>query len=554
MYSSKPAILHLLSLMKWHGISQIVLCPGSRNAPLVQSFSVDEDFTCHSITDERSAGFYALGWALRSARPVAVCCTSGSAVVNLYPAVAEAYYQEVPLIVISADRPEAWIGQMDGQTMPQRGIFAPLIRHSASLPEGNTEEEVWHINRLINESLLTVKAAPSGPVHINIPLGEPLFDFSTTSLPAVRGIRSLTLEEIGEWLAAHLLPTRTMRIMLVLGQTKPQADALLAAIESLPTNVVLIKEHLATGAYTPERWIENADALLSTLSDEEASAFAPDLLITLGGHIVSKRLKQFLRTHKCKAHWDVRSDGSVIDLYQALTHVIRAHDTDAIRTIAKAIAPKSEHISPTPWYEHSARLPEPQAEYSGLSAVGQLLSRMPRASALHLANSSSVRYAQLFRLSEGTTVLCNRGINGIEGSLSAALGYARHARGAHFIVIGDLSFFFDMNALSVEGLSDSLRILLLNNGGGGIFRSVAGLEQPKTQLDPIVGAGQRSAEGWAMTCGFVYKSVHNPAELSEAIEDMCLEERNKPILVEVFTSMEADAQALKNYYQQLKDI
>ena len=113
-----------------------------------------EDFTCYSVTDERSAGFFAIGLSLQGGGPAAVCCTSGSALLNLHPAVAEAFYQQVPLIVISADRPAAWIGQMDGQTLPQPGVFGPLVKMSVNLPEVQTDEDEWFCNRLINEAIL----------------------------------------------------------------------------------------------------------------------------------------------------------------------------------------------------------------------------------------------------------------------------------------------------------------------------------------------------------------------------------------------------------------
>ena len=188
MYSDKKNILQLVALLKAHGVRKIVLCPGSRNAAIVHTLANIEDFTCYSVTDERSAGVFAIGLSLQGGGPAAVCCTSGSALLNLHPAVAEAFYQQVPLIVISADRPAAWIGQMDGQTLPQPEVFRSLVKKSVNLPEIHTEEDEWFCNRLINEALLETNHHGKGPVHINVPVSEPLFNFTTEALPQVRVI------------------------------------------------------------------------------------------------------------------------------------------------------------------------------------------------------------------------------------------------------------------------------------------------------------------------------------------------------------------------------
>ena len=162
MYTDKKSILQLAALLKAHGIRKIVLCPGSRNIPI--------------------------GLALHGGSPAAICCTSGTALLNIHPAVAEAFYQQVPLVVISADRPAAWIGQMDGQTLPQPGVFGNLVKKSVNLPEVNTDEDEWYCNRLINEALLELNHHGKGPVHINVPVSEPFFLLPVNELPNARVI------------------------------------------------------------------------------------------------------------------------------------------------------------------------------------------------------------------------------------------------------------------------------------------------------------------------------------------------------------------------------
>ncbi|MDO4691638.1 MAG: 2-succinyl-5-enolpyruvyl-6-hydroxy-3-cyclohexene-1-carboxylic-acid synthase [Porphyromonadaceae bacterium] len=558
MYPDKPNILQLVALLKVHGIRQAVLCPGSRNAAIVHSLAVDADFVCHQITDERSAGFYAIGLALSTQSPVAVCCTSGSAVVNLFPAVTEAYYQGVPIIFITADRPEAWIGQMDGQTMPQRSIFGSLVRSSVYLPEGKDEEELWYINRLINEALLAAHHGEGGPVHINVPLSEPLFNFTAEQLPEVRTIRRLSLSDLSKTTGAYdrlepikQIDTEARRIMVLVGQLPPAQRQTLETIEALLPNAVLLKEHLSGQIEASGGWIDNFDALLASLEDEEADKYSPDLLITLGGHIVSKRIKQFIRSHKPQAHWHLSPSGEVVDLFGSLTLAIEGTVDHWGDHLFSQVNLWGDSTYRELWRERSIGLPLPHFTYSAMLAVGSLLSLMPSGSALHLANSSAVRHAQLYPLPPGTQVLCNRGINGIEGSLSSALGYACQSERINFIIIGDLSFFYDMNVLWSGKVGTNVRILLLNNSGGGIFRGLRGMPHDEPSFGSIMGAHGRSAKAWAEDCGLVYRAVHSTEELEQALPALCSKEASNPIVVEVFTSMNEDTELLQAYYQQL---
>lgn len=193
MYSNKENVNILTSLLVAHGVRHAVVCPGSRNAAIVHNLNECEDITCYPVTDERSAGFQALGLSMAEGyQPVVACVTSGSALLNLYPAVAEAYYQQIPLIVISADRPAQWINQLDGQTLPQPDALGQMVRKSVSLPEvfeGEQQEEMhWYCNRLVNEALLKSMGRVKGPVHINVPISEPFYSFTKEALPVERKI------------------------------------------------------------------------------------------------------------------------------------------------------------------------------------------------------------------------------------------------------------------------------------------------------------------------------------------------------------------------------
>lgn len=553
MYSDKKNILQLVALLQAHGITQIVVCPGSRNAPIVHTLAVHPEFTCYPVTDERSAGYFAIGLSLNSSRPAAVCCTSGTALLNIHPAVAEACYQQVPLVVLSADRPAAWIGQMDGQTLPQPDAFANLTKKSVNLPEIHTEEDEWYCNRLINEALLETHHHGKGPVHINIPISEPLFQFTTATLPEVRTITRYQGLNLYDRDYNELIDrmNKYQKKMIIVGQMNfiyqfEKKDAKL-----LYKHFAWLTEHFGNQTI-PGIPIKNFDTALYAMPEETIRTMIPDLLITYGGHVVSKRLKKFLRQHPPKEHWHISTDGQVVDLYGALTTVIEMDPFEFLDKIAGLLDTRTPEF-PRTWENYCKTLPEPEFAYSEMAAVGALIKALPESCALHLGNSSAVRYAQFYTLPPKTEVYCNRGTNGIEGSLSTAAGYAAASDKTSFMVIGDLSFFYDMNALWNRNIHPNLRILLLNNGGGEIFQTLPGLDSTATSYPFITATHQTSAKGWAEECGFTYLQATNAAELEENMKSFTQTETSEqPMLLEVFTDKDQDTKLLKEYYHQLK--
>ncbi len=553
MYTDKKNILQLAALLEAYGITKVVLCPGSRNVPIAHTLSNHPAFTCYAMTDERSAGYFALGLALNSGKPVAVCCTSGTALLNLHPAVAEAFYQKVPLIVISADRPAAWIGQMDGQTLPQPDVFRTLVKKSVNLPEIHTDEDEWFCNRLINEALLETNHHGKGPVHINVPVSEPLFGFTTAALPGVRVITRYQGLNIYDRDYNDLIDrmNKYRKRMIVVGQMN-----LIYLFEKRYTKLLYkhfawLTEHIGNQT-VPGIPVKNFDTALYAMPEEQMNRMAPDLLITYGGHIVSKRLKKFLRQHPPKEHWHVSPDGEVTDLYCSLTTVIEMDPFEFLEKIAGLLENHTPEY-PRIWEDYCKAVPEPEFAYSEMAAVGALIKSLPEKSVLHLANSSVVRYAQLYAISPTIEVCCNRGTSGIEGSLSTAVGYAATSDKLNFAAIGDLSFFYDMNALWNVNVGSNLRILLLNNGGGEIFHTLPGLEMSEVSHKFITAVHKTSAKGWAEERGFLYLRAENDGQLAETMQTFtCSETVERPILLEVFTDKDEDIRMLKNYYHQLK--
>ncbi len=546
-FSSHGNVRQLAALMQAHGVTRCVLCPGSRNAPISSTLAAMPGMECRCVTDERSAGFAALGWSLRAHAPVAVCVTSGSALLNVAPAVAEAFYQRVPLLVISADRPARAIGQQEGQTIPQPGALGTLVRCAVDLPEGDEA----HANRLINEALLElthmdgdrghVAHRGGGPAHINIPLSEPLFGVDESPLPTPRVIRRSTFFGDMGWPSEHeLLPIieQLPRRLILFGQMEDWDD--------LPdlcedNDFALIGEHLCNGIGQVQT---RPDLLLGPAPD---ASWSPDLLITCGGSVISKRLRTLFRTHPPKEHWHLSVDGAVIDSFGCLTRVIEGNPTDFLRFLSY-YASEGDADYAARWHQSPPEFPTDT--YSGMAIVGRLMAAMSARRddicTLHLGNSSAVRYAQLFPLEIPVHVECNRGVNGIEGSVSTALGHAMDdGSRVNVLVIGDLSFFYDMNALWMPGVRGNMRILLLNNGTGGIFSTLPGI--PKHEA--VCGQHGAQAEAWVRSMGWRYMAVHSNEDVAPAIAALTATEAEKPLLVEAFTDAAADAALLKEFYK-----
>ena len=479
MLSSNSIIQETLALLLLHGIKDIIICPGSRNAGIVHSICQTTDFHTHTVTDERCAGFMAIGMADATDRPVAVVVTSGSALANLYPAACEAYYRNVPVVFISADRPKAWIGQMDGQTMPQEGALGRMVKMSVSLPEN----DLWHANRLLNEALLCCTARqPKGPVHINIPVSEPIYEFTACQLPDSRAIRLRESMPEGENFTGG-------NTLILWGQMLPSEvpDAeILAQITGYFTIIAENLSNLPVHSYVNPTRIDWAG--MQPISR----------VITIGGHIISKDLKKFFRTHRPQEHWHVSPEGAVADLFCCQTLAIQSSVRDFLLDILRNVSPQCLPVE----------LPQKEdvTDDFRTDLLKRFFSLLPEGAAVHLANSSAVRLAQAAQnCNSAPAILCNRGINGIEGSLSTAVGYALVKPEIQvYIVTGDLSFFYDRNALWTSPLPNNLHILLLNDGGGGIFNTLPLPNEPEISRKAIMGTHKIKARHTAMQHDLLY--------------------------------------------------
>lgn len=518
MYSNKRNINILTALLPLHGVKNIVVCPGSRNAPLAHNLEQHPEIKCFPVTDERSAAFNALGMMLDTpSHPAAVCVTSGSALLNLSPAVAEAYYRHLPLVVISADRPAARIDQNDGQTIRQPGALANFTAMTVDLPEDDDE----YISRLVNIALVEAKRKMQ-PVHINVRLSEPLFDFRVTNLPSLNDSKLVHITQTTDLEACRMMARRIAeaeRPMLVTGCTREMPVEL---IERLRSFLAVAAEPLATGGKAV-----NIDRTLDMTSQK------PDLVIYTGGSLVSKKLRLWLT--ESEAHMiQISEYGEICDTFSHLDTVVDADPVTALGNISDYLSEKKDYAEE--WNKHSAEarkeLYAATPKYSEELAVRKLENIIGKRKnvAVHYANSSSVRlgckYADHY-------IYVNRGVNGIDGSGSTAAGHSMVTDKTVYYVTGDLSFFYDQNMLWNASLGGNLRILLLNNGGGEIFSRLPGLKKTPEHGRDIWASHNTSAEGICADNHVEYIRADDETQLLPGLRQLTREEAARPVLMEI---------------------
>lgn len=561
MYSNKENVNILTSLLLEYGVSDAVVCPGSRNAPIVHNLSVCEAIRCRPVTDERSAAFYALGLAIATRRPTVVCVTSGSALLNVMPAVAEAAYQHVPLVVISADRPQQWIDQLDGQTIPQPDALGRFVRKAVQLPEPHNDEERWLCRRLVNEAMHLASCRQGAPVHINVPISEPLFEFNIEQLPQLSRFNNIKRAAIKD--ASMDMPDAfydATRPMIVIGQLA-HGTVSHETIRSLSEKYVVMSEPLSNPSYMTIHFDEAIRYIVSdnsSINDDEddKTAYYPDYVIYVGDTLVSKPARRFLRNAKAPSCLITPDAADIHDPLMTLTDIVEC-DTDSINALLASLcdAPDTDercrfHDRWQSFLDAYATHADAYApEYSQMATVKyfeEQLADLDIDICVHYANSSAVRLACIYAQHY---VWCNRGVNGIEGSLSTAAGFSLATNDMTVCVIGDLSFFYDQNALWNTNLRGNLRIILLNNRGGGIFRQLPGLNDSPAADDLVMASHENTAQGICTQNDIGYLSAKSMDEMQIGIVTLLTRESDRPMLLEVFTDSNDDVKALEKYFK-----
>ncbi|MDB2556172.1 2-succinyl-5-enolpyruvyl-6-hydroxy-3-cyclohexene-1-carboxylic-acid synthase [Flavobacteriaceae bacterium] len=549
MYPKKELAQIIIAACRQFEIQTVVISPGSRNAPLTIGFSNHKDFETLSIVDERCAAFFALGIAQQTLKPVALVCTSGSALLNYYPAIAEAYYSQIPLVVISADRPAHLIDIGDGQTIRQENVFKNHILYSANLKEFDAENSIKALSKAFS-LLRQVK----GPIHINAPFNEPLYETVATMNDFRFIAEESDLQDTIDYENLASQWNSAKKKMILVGVHSPNAalEILLDKVADDPS--VLVFTETTSNLYN-KRFVNSIDNLIFNLTEEEFTSLQPDILLTFGGMIVSKKIKKFLREYSPKEHWHV-NELRAFDTYQVLSKHLKIDSHSFFKHFCELVDYDNKSTYESTWTHYKQRIREKHnhyiktAPYSDLKVFEQVLKVIPDFSEVQFSNSAIIRYSQLFEMNSTITVFCNRGTSGIDGSTSTALGAAYATQKPTTLITGDLSFFYDSNALWNNYIPTDVRIVIINNSGGGIFKIIPGPKK-STALKYFETPHCLTAEHLCVMFEFEYSTAHNLKTLAEEVVGF-YDKSDKPKVLEVFTPSDLNDLVLKEYINNLK--
>jgi len=552
VFPKKELAQLVISACYQFNVDTVVISPGSRNAPLTIGFSNHSEIETLSVVDERCAAFFALGIAQQKQKPVAILCTSGSALLNYYPAIAEAFYSNIPLVVISADRPKHLIDIGDGQTIRQENVFQNHILFSANLienPKFNSRN-----SQLIGEALQTA-SAQKGPVHINVPFDEPLYEtvdrLNTYHFPKISS-SFLDNSNIDYKYLAKIW-NEAQKKMILVGVNYPDDELHHLMDLYAEDNSVLIFTETTSNLHH-KKAINSIDQLIFSLDDDDFVDLQPDILITFGGMIISKRVKKFIRTYPPKHHWDI-DERKATNTYFCLSEFIQTNPNNFFSNFNTKISRSESDYQPK-WLakrdvrrvKHSDYLS--QIIHSDFKVFEQVLESLPNNTQLQISNSAIIRYAQLFTINKTVEVYCNRGTSGIDGSTSTAIGAAFANNKQTICVTGDLSFFYDSNALWNKHIPNSFRIILINNSGGGIFKIIPG---PST-----TNASEYFETPHCLTAvhlskmyGFEYQQAFSTATVQQVLKDFYTASA-QPKILEIFTPSAQNDTILKDYFKFIK--
>lgn len=550
MYTEVKSYQFVISLLKEYGIKHCVLSAGSRNLPFVHSVEEDPEFTCYSVVDERSAGYFALGLAQELNEPVVISCTSSTATCNYWPAVAEAYYQNVPLIVLTSDRDQRMVGQWEDQLIDQVGMYDRHVRKSVNLPIINDKNDEIYCQRLINEALLELNHnGARGPVHINIPTNTYNRSFIVKKLPEARKIDRFFINDLNLWNKKLEDLNNYKKILVICGQETNVSSKLEEELKRFFSkyNCVISGDYMSNIKFSD---IINTTVSMDTnvVSQSYFEKLMPDLVISFGGQIFSGIKEQLKRNCGKFEHWIIQEDGRVVDAFKSLTTIFECKPEDAFEIFNdKAIGNNSKEYF-NKFKEYNDSVQNYTFEYSNVYAIKNVVEKLPDNSILHLSINDSIRITNFFKIPISTKVYANIGTHGIDGCMSSFLGQASASEKPSFLIIGDLAFFYDMNSLRINTIKDNVHILLINNHGGSEFYYNK-IQQNNDKHTPA--RHNNIAEGWVRDNNYTYLSAHNKSEFDENL-DKFMNNTLKPVVFEIFTEMKTDAEEIHEFYNKVK--
>ena len=552
MYSNVKSVQLLVAMLKAKKVKNIVVSAGTSHDAIARSLECDDYFKTYNIVDERSAAFFALGLIQELNETVAIVCTAGTAAVNYLTGVTEASRRNLPLVVITADKNPYYYNQFEDQMVDQINLFKSVVKHTVSLPMIKDDKDKWYCERLLNEAFLEINHHGTGPVHINIPIEEGMFaigdTFTTKELPKIKVIERLDVSsDLNKW-EEKFRSLKNKKVLIVYGQDYNVTQSRIEKLEKIFRNYnCLISTEKLSNLHC-EGAIEMSKVSRMMTVSGEFEQICPDVVISLAGSVAWDGKFALKSNNKKFENWLVSEFGMVQDFYRNLTNIFECSIDEFLEKMSNyEIDEKNDYYNLCKNLD--AKFELPNFEYSNLYVTQKLMNNIPKDSILNLANSSTIRLAQYFDNDPSIKIYCNRGIHGIDGCMSTFIGQSAVTDKLSFLIIGDLTFFYDMNALWNRYVGKNVRIMLVNNSGAALFHFNQGLQKYPTLNENVAADHNATAKGWAESRGFKYLSSTNKEEFDKNLVEFVNPNSDKPIILEVFTKKEEDARLQHEFFE-----
>ena len=556
MYSNLKNVQLLVAMLKAKNIKNIVISPGNSHNAIVRSIEEDGSFKTFNIVDERSAAFFACGLIQQLKEPVAICCTAGTAATNYLTGVTEASRRKLPLIVITGDKNPYYLAQQEDQMINQIDIFNTVVKSNVSLPLIKDAKDEWYCKRILNEAFLELNHHGTGPIHINVPIEEGMLaigrDFTSNELPKISIIERIDRLTEKEKIKSKFEYLKGKKVLLIYGQDNDISEDKIKNVEKIFANYNIVIAIDKLSNLHCNGTIELSKLTLNLKVNNKFNEVLPDVVITIAGNVAWDGKFTLKRYNENFEHWIVNEDGKVQDYYKNLTTIFEFNINEFLHIMSEYNVDNSNNYYEDLKQRNSA-VKIPEFEYSNLYATQKLMNRIPKNSILNLGNSTTIRLAQYFDLDPSIQVYCNRGVNGIDGCMSTYIGQTAVTDKLSFLIIGDLTFFYDMNALWNRYVGKNVRIMLINNSGAALFHFNQGLKNFPTLNENVAAEHNATAEGWAESLNIKYLSSKNKEEFDNNLEVFLDATIDKPIIFEVFTRKEEDAKMQHEFYDSYLD-
>ena len=530
----------IISLLKAHGVSRVVVSPGTTNVAFIGSIQNDPFFTIYSSVDERSSAYIACGLAEESGEPVVISCTGATASRNYAPGLTEAYYRKLPVLAITSMQSFAKVGHLVAQTLDRSSIQNDIAKLSVTLPIVKDDDDLWDCEIKVNQAILELKRNGGGPAHINLPTTYTL-PFEKKQLPNYRVIDRITVND--------QLPSLTGKVAVFVGAHKKWSSSETQALDQFcaVNNAVVFCDH-SSGYKGKYRLLFS---LLASQDLMDKSQYKPDILIHIG-EVTGDYSSLCMAGRQV---WRVSDDGEVRDTFRKLRYVFEMKEEKFFTNYAEGDVKNDSYLTSCQEGLEKIRANIPDLPFSNIWVASEIAHKFPSNSVLHLGILNSLRSWNFFDVPSTVTTASNVGGFGIDGGLSSLFGasLAKSSR-LYFCVLGDLAFFYDMNVLGNRHIGKNLRILLINNGKGTEFRQYNHhASYFGDNADEFIAAaehfGNKSptlVKNYAENLGFEYLSASNKSDFKSVYDRFLIAETTeKPMLLEVFTDSDEESEALK---------